>query len=565
MSTKRNHHRSISSGVGPWPGDRKLRAWQHRALRDISAFRGNSFLLEACPASGKTLPGLRLAHDRLAPGEIDRVVVLTPTVQLAVQWAKEAAHVGLRIEPNWNAVGLPRDCHGIAITYQRLAAMPELYRHICAQGRTVVIADEPHHMGETAAWGQAFGTAFEHATFRLLLSGTPFRSDNDPIPGVSYDDQGRATPDFSYSYPEAIKNRICRKIAFVKSDGELRWADGGKVIEASFVDRLDERQSRLRHRTAVSAVLDDGLTRMICEANERLTSLRDGGHSDAGGLIVACDIQHAREIAHTIERELGQPAVVVHSEDPESPARIRRFRDGRDRWLVAVNMVSEGVDIPRLRVGVYATIIKTPLFFRQVIGRFVRTIPGMPADPSFLILPADPTLAQLAAEIEAEMRHQIVATDQGDQDENGDLREMPPSGFVPLGARLQTSETVMGGLRFRDPDQATAIDILSRQLELPAEEILSRLGIDDQSVAPALPEETAFERRSRLRSERKRLVGILHHQTGREYREIQQEVNEIVAAGRPINDHTVPELEAALRVLTRQIAANGGVATEEAA
>ncbi len=123
----------------------------------------------------------------------------------------------------------------------------------------------------------------------------------------------------------------------------------------------------------------------------------------------------------------------------------------------------------------------------------------------------------------------------------------------------------MGGLRFRDPDQATAIDILSRQLELPAEEILSRLGIADQGVAPSLPEESAFERRSRLRSERKRLVGILHHQTGREYREIQQEVNEIAAAGRPINDHTVPELEAALRVLTRQIAANGGVATEEAA
>ena len=39
-------------------------------------------------------------------------------------------------------------------------------------------------------------------------------------------------------------------------------------------------------------------------------------------------------------------------------------------------MVSEGVDIPRLRVGVYATTARTELFFRQVIGRFIRVTPA---------------------------------------------------------------------------------------------------------------------------------------------------------------------------------------------
>jgi superfamily II DNA or RNA helicase len=141
--------------------------------------------LEACPAAGKTIPGLRVAHEQLAAGTAQKVLILTPTVELAVQWAKEAAHVGLRIEPNWPGVGLPRDCNGLAITYQRLASLPEIYRVACAREPTIVIADEPHHMGQTAAWGQAYGIATEPASLRLLLSGTPFRSDNDPIPGVA--------------------------------------------------------------------------------------------------------------------------------------------------------------------------------------------------------------------------------------------------------------------------------------------------------------------------------------------------------------------------------------------
>ena len=66
-------------------------------------------------------------------------------------------------------------------------------------------------------------------------------------------------------------------------------------------------------------------------------------------------------------------------------------------------MVSEGVDIPRLRVGVYATAAKTPLIFRQIVGRFVRTIPGRGLDMSWLYLPADPVLRAHAADVENDL------------------------------------------------------------------------------------------------------------------------------------------------------------------
>ena len=167
---------------GPWPENHKPRSWQGKAFKALREHATSSFLLVACPGAGKTFPGLRWAWEQLTGGHVEQVIVVVPTTNLARQWAREAALVGISLEPNWNGVGLPRDTHGIAITYQRLAAMPELYRHACAARRTLVIADEPHHMGESAAWGRAFGLAFEHVPFRLLLSGTPFRSDNDPIP-----------------------------------------------------------------------------------------------------------------------------------------------------------------------------------------------------------------------------------------------------------------------------------------------------------------------------------------------------------------------------------------------
>ena len=60
--------------------------------------------------------------------------------------------------------------------------------------------------------------------------------------------------------------------------------------------------------------------------------------------------------------------MIVTSETEGASERIARFAAGSGRWLVSVLMVSEGVDVPRLRVGVYATTARTELFFRQVVG-----------------------------------------------------------------------------------------------------------------------------------------------------------------------------------------------------
>lgn len=395
-----------TNGLATWPAEPPLRAWQRRAVPEILAYSEQAFLLEACPAAGKTRAALRVAHHLLNAGDVSRLVVVCPTTNLARQWARDAAGVGIKLEPNWSGAAVPADCHGVVVTYQRIAACPEMYRAGC-RTPTLVLADEPHHMGQTAPWGQAFALSFAPARRWLLLSGTPFRSDNQPIPGVRYSEEGRAEPNFSYAYADAVRDGVCRKIAFVPFDGDLKWSDGGTVIEATFADDLDARQAAYRHRTALSAGMSDGLSRMISDANDQLSAVREHGHADAGGLIVACNIQHAHCIAAEVTRIAGEPTTVVASDDPDASRQLERFRTGRQRWIVAVNMVSEGVDVPRLRVGVYATVAKTPLLFRQIVGRFVRAQRGLTNDPSYLFMPADPVLQSLADEIEQEIHHQL--------------------------------------------------------------------------------------------------------------------------------------------------------------
>src|SRR6185312_6338586 len=223
--------------------------------------------------------------------------------------------------------------------------------------------------------------------------GTPFRSDATPIPGVRYDDDGLAVPDVSYTYAQAVADGICRPVAFVTFDGTLSWRSGEDVIESSFETVLTSREASRRYRTAISTELPDGLPRILREADAKLRALRGSGHRDAGALAVAADATHARAIAKLIRETTGRPPVVVLHTDSGAARKLAQFRGSTEPWIVAVNMVSEGVDIPRLRVGVYATAAKTPLIFRQIIGRFVRTVQGRPAgEHSWVYLPGDPVL-----------------------------------------------------------------------------------------------------------------------------------------------------------------------------
>ncbi len=394
-------------------GEPSLRSWQRRALAAAAGWRTGPFLIAAAPGAGKTRPAVVLAKELLRRGEIDRVAVVCPTAPLTQQWASAAARVGLSLQPDATHLRTTEDFQGVAVTYARVASSATTYARECTK-RTLVIADEVHHLGDELAWGEGFTKALGAAGRILLLSGTPFRSDDAPIPGITYDGDGFARPDVSYSYAEAIHDGACRRMVFVPFDGTLVWKSGDRTIESSFEEDLSTRERGRRYRTAISTDLPEGLPRILRQADAQLTRVRASGHPDAGGLVVASNSDHARVVAGSLAGICGESPTIVLHQDAGAHERLREFARSSGRWIVAVNMVSEGVDIPRLRVGVYATTAKTPMIFRQIVGRFVRTGSGS-GDDSWLFLPAEPVLRAHAAKIEDEL-HRFARRQAGDED-----------------------------------------------------------------------------------------------------------------------------------------------------
>jgi superfamily II DNA or RNA helicase len=136
--------------------------------------------------------------------------------------------------------------------------------------------------------------------------------------------------------------------------------------------------------------------------------------------VIATDQEHARGIATIIRDRLRAPVRVVTSDDPNASAGIAAFAAGSEPWLVAVRMVSEGVDIPRLRVGVFATTTTTELFFRQAVGRLVRWVRGVPRQRAWLFIPDDPRLRRHAAAVQEQRRHSLRRAERDERERDGE-------------------------------------------------------------------------------------------------------------------------------------------------
>jgi superfamily II DNA or RNA helicase len=393
-----------------WGTASKLRAWQAEALEQYFATSPQDFLAAATPGAGKTTFALRLATELLSRGEVDRVVVVAPTEHLKRQWADAADRVNLRLDPMFkNAdVSFGRHYHGVAVTYAQVGMNPAVHASMTAAGRTLVILDEVHHGGDALSWGDGIREAYGRATRRLSLTGTPFRSDTAPIPFVTYepDEHGIRTSrsDYAYGYGRALADGVVRPVLFMAYAGQMRWRTRmGDEMTASLGEAVTKDITAQAWRTALSPQ-GDWIPAVLSAADKRLTEVRRGV-PDAGGLVIATDHTSARQYAAVLQKLTGERPTVVLSDEKAASDRIQAFSDGDSRWMVAVRMVSEGVDVPRLAVGVYATSASTPLFFAQVVGRFVRA--RRRGETASIFLPSVPSLMALAGQLELERDHAL--------------------------------------------------------------------------------------------------------------------------------------------------------------
>lgn len=393
-----------------WGTAGKLRAWQAEALERYFDTEPRDFLTVATPGAGKTTFALRLAAELLAQRKVDRITVVAPTEHLKTQWADAASRVGIRIDPNFkNSQGRHgKEFHGVAVTYAQVAAKPVLHHNRTAAARTLVILDEIHHAGDALSWGDAVREAFGPARRRLALTGTPFRSDTAAIPFVEYvpDEEGIRTSkaDYTYGYAQALKDGVVRPVLFMTYSGEMRWrTKAGDEMSAVLGAEATKDIHAQAWRTALNPK-GEWIPAVLKAADMRLSEVRRSV-PDAGGLVIATDQEVARAYAKQLREICGEPVTVVLSDEEGASKRIEEFQNSERRWMVAVRMVSEGVDVPRLAVGVYATSSSTPLFFAQAIGRFVRA--RRRGETASIFLPSVPILLALANQLELQRDHAL--------------------------------------------------------------------------------------------------------------------------------------------------------------
>lgn len=383
----------------------KPRAWAKSAYAQYLRSDKESFLVDACPGAGKTKFAVMLAANEVHRGTVDRVDVVGPSVHICKQWAQEMAAWGLHLDMENDREA--SDCIGRVFTYQRLGMSPQALR-MPSNPRRLVILDEIHHAGDQKTWGDALRLVYSTAYRRLLLSGTPFRSDGSPIPFVSYSsgDFGVSVSDFSYGYGDALRDEYCAPLYFPHHDGDFRWERGGKIHRFDLMSRLGQQLNADRLRTAF-APEGEFVRELLREAHQHLQVVRND-HPEAGGIIFGRDVANVRALASVLEEVSGTKPMTVTNEDKDAGAKIQRFREGKLPWLVSVRMVSEGVDIPRLRVGVYLSPVQTEMFFRQAAGRLVRLVQGLEDQAGYLYIPSLPRLVEYAASMTDERRHAIA-------------------------------------------------------------------------------------------------------------------------------------------------------------
>lgn len=375
-----------------------LRNWQSEFLQALEAHERDEFLLVACPAAGKTIAGAAGAAQTMAQLDCDQLIVVVPTLVVREQWVATLKEQGFVMLTGCPREGLPPWVHGAVLTYAELVWRQQELAEACRNRGTVVICDEIHHAGRDLVWGPALEEALSGAKKRLLLSGTPFRSDSDAIPWVRYSAAGTCCADYVYDYQRAVREGVCRKIVFRAHDGTITWSNRrGTEESATFTDSVAEPEARRRLRAALDPA-QPYLRSMLAAAHADLIEHRKD-NPDAGGLVI-CETQaHARAIDRLLGRISGETPTLAISDEPGAHTQIRRFSEGEAKWLVSVRMVAEGVDIPRLSVIAFCS-GGTELMVKQVAGRALRSRLTGATGPAVVHIPADPELRHYAEHLD---------------------------------------------------------------------------------------------------------------------------------------------------------------------
>jgi superfamily II DNA or RNA helicase len=468
-----------------------LRKWQKNAndkLLEIIASGRDRALIAACPGAGKThFTGNVLTNSAINCGAEFNIIVV-PSRALKRQWKKALKRWNLTSrddidnttlsEANKRGASMFDPADPVHIyTYAQIAADYELFNTLCSRYKVYVVFDEIHHADESKPYGDSMVKAFSEAAFKLSLTGTPFNTSSGTLAFCDtreeVDDDGKlmrvTITDFDYSYGDALAASgdrddpyVVRPVTFLGSDG-LAWR--------TYYDKKEKRQftktyDGTRKSDPLTPMLDveeQYVREMIKSGLAKLDGIRRDGQRNAGMLITAMDGDHARAISDYMRRELGvnDQSVVLH-DTPGAQKAIENFDKSSDRVLIAVKIVSEGVDITRLRVGVYASNVMTFLFFIQFVGRFIRWDNSLGCEQrAYVIIPNHLVIEGYAERIEEMIAHAYIPEEgEGGGGGGEDRNELLGKGSKwAQGAAIERGERVA-------KDERADLDALMEELNI---------------------------------------------------------------------------------------------------
>lgn len=380
-----------------------LRSWQKEAIKAaIEKYHQSDrhFFCQATPAAGKTIFAAEVGAYLLDHGMVDVILCLAPSKAIC-DGIEHTFSTRLNRPFKGGLGGI-----GQVMTYQALQFIPQDFWVTLEGKRIFVVFDEIHHCSGNEGfkgntWGQLILSKIQNlATYSLALSGTPWRSDCVPIVLSQYTgSDGQLVVDYQYSLSKAVSDGICRspKVVLVDNEQLSLKRDENTESYSSILDYIKRSkasyQSVIFNNKAMNYILKLGC--------DKLNSIRQ--HSpNAGGLVVAASVSHAKLIHTKLTEELNQSAIIVTYENETPEKDIKTFRSGNTQWIVSVGMVSEGTDIPRLQVCCHLSSIKTELYFRQVLGRILR-ITDTPNQEAWLFTFAEESLSEYAERIEEDI------------------------------------------------------------------------------------------------------------------------------------------------------------------
>ena len=409
----------------------KLREWQVECLdafvEQRNKGRKNTFVFEACPGAGKSTMAAELSWQMCNDDEkpIDLVIVVVPwkSIQGDESNGMIAAfdRRGLIVRDRLMLRGArivqqpaPTNFDAIVTTYAEAMTVEgiETIEMWAKKGlRIALVFDEIHHASEQKGeWGGLCETAHESSQMTIVMSGTYFRTDQRKIKFVDYGEDMKPLTDCPpYKYAQAVADRVCRPVAFKYYDADMKCIDEKSGVETHSLSSISDTDRRFG-KVMKEAFHPEGdiVRHMIQGIDEHLTRTRRR-FPDAAALITCrpgrsdfSEDKHVKQIAQKVRQYTGKEVTVVTHNDRNAQGKIDQFRNGTSPYLVAVNMISEGVDIPRLRAVGFMRYIKSEMMFRQIVGRTIRMTNDEDENGSIGFMPKFDLMYQFAKNMENE-------------------------------------------------------------------------------------------------------------------------------------------------------------------